>query len=351
MSPSIRDLEPGDAEGLVACFRRCYGETYPNEDFYDAATLRQAIETGRLRSVVAVADDGLLVGHTGITARFDGANVIEAGNTVVDPAMRGHGLLTKMGAALHGLCHRSGYGGFVHYPTTAHEVMQRVSVSNKGVETGIMLAYIPAETDYRAFDSNTGRLAATIAYQPLSPLADRAVVFPNRYEELLAELYDAAELPRGHAPSGPAAPQSIVSVDHRRRRGLIHLSVQKIGLDLASAVEAGLRVEPAVTPAVAVMHVDLPLDDPAINVGVETLVEQGFFYAGLLPEFGPGDVIRLQRLSGGLATATPRPDQSPADRPTADRLGREHRPDLANDGARRLLEFINRDATGLQSGP
>jgi predicted GNAT family N-acyltransferase len=89
---------------LVACFRRCYGETYPNDDFYDVPRLTQRIESGSLRSAIAIADDGTLVGHTGLTSPSSRANAVEAGNTVVDPACRGQGLLGQLAALLNRLC-------------------------------------------------------------------------------------------------------------------------------------------------------------------------------------------------------------------------------------------------------
>lgn len=319
MDSSIRELRPDDADDLVACFRRCYGETYPNEDFYQPEVLRAAVASGRLRSVVVITAEGALVGHTGMTKRFDDARVIEAGNTVVDPEMRGHGLLAKLGAGLADLCRRLGYGGYVHYPTTAHEMMQRVSIRRDGVETGIMLAYIPAETDYREIDRDAGRLAATIVYQPLAPLPERTVVFPRRYETVLADLFRATELPRLPGRAETPTGESVVSIDHRLSRRLVHISVASIGADLADAVEVAGRSNP---PA-PVVHVDLPLDDSGIDAGVDALVGRGFFFCGLLPEFGPGDVLRLQRL-------VDQPDSA-------------HRPDLANDGARQLLGFINAD--------
>ena len=55
-----------------------------------------------------------------------------------------------------------------------------------------------------------------------------------------------------------------------------------------------------------------------------TLRDQRFFFCALMPEFAHTDVLRLQRL------------ESPAPGSFA--------PKLANEGARRLLSFIARDA-------
>ncbi len=187
-----------DAAALAACFRRCYGETYPNDDFYDVPRLTQRIEMGSLRSAVAIADDGTLVGHTGLTVRHASANAIEAGNTVVDPACRGQGLLGQLAALLNRLCVEAGYVAYVHYPTAAHEIMQKASVRG-GFETGVMLDYIPAETDYREIDQGEGRIAATVVYQPFAAAPQRTLWIAPRYLDIAQQLYGAASLDRSLA--------------------------------------------------------------------------------------------------------------------------------------------------------
>jgi hypothetical protein len=49
-----------------------------------------------------------------------------------------------------------------------------------------------------------------------------------------------------------------------------------------------------------VAHVDLPLADPATPMATEALRVQGFSFAGLLPEYRDGDVLRLQRLADSV---------------------------------------------------
>jgi serine/threonine-protein kinase RsbW len=51
-----------------------------------------------------------------------------------------------------------------------------------------------------------------------------------------------------------------------------------------------------------VAHVDLPLSDPARPQAVEVLRTLGFSFAGLLPEYRDGDVLRMQWLAKSVAT-------------------------------------------------
>jgi hypothetical protein len=319
----------------VACFRRCYGETYSSADFYDAATLARRIEAGSLRSVVAIADDGALVGHTGLTVRHPIARAVEAGNTVVDPTHRGGGLLGKFSAALTELCIADGFVGYVHYPTTAHEIMQKASVRGGGVETGVMLDYIPDDTDYRAIERRGGRLAAPVVYQPIGAAPVRAVYVPREYRERIEQAYAAAGLPRRLSnadvpPDAGIASNADTSFETRTsglvgtlhaRRDLLHVHVERVGGDLASRIDLD---------AARIVHVDVPLDDPSVGTAVTALRALGFVYCALLPEFADGDVLRLQRFARVDATT--------------------FAPSLANPDAQRLLALIRDEYAESGSG-
>lgn len=307
MSPDlrIRRLLSGDAPALGDLFRRCYGDTYGSSEFYDAQELARRIETGSLRSVVAVDESDAVLGHTGINVRDGAALVCETGNTVVDPAKRGQGLLKRLAAGLTELVRLEGFAGYVHYPTTAHPIMQRASVANGGVETGVMLSYVSADTRYQAIDDTRGsenqRLAATIAFQPLVDAPARMVRLPAKYEGLIKGLYVAGGLSRETVPlerdnTSAAGSRASTDVSYVARRGVLHCRVGRSDRERFDSVLA--RLQSALenhNPAVA--HVDLPLDCPSIDAQVSQLNSLGFFIAGLLPEFAHTDVLRLQRLA------------------------------------------------------
>jgi hypothetical protein len=57
----------------------------------------------------------------------------------------------QLAIKLHELALRSGFSSHIQYPTTAHSVMQKASVSYGGAETGVMLAYIGTESDQKKY--------------------------------------------------------------------------------------------------------------------------------------------------------------------------------------------------------
>ncbi len=324
-SPTLRPLTPEDAPGLKDCFERCYGPSYVAGYFYDIEALRERITSGRLRSIVAVSDSGEIVGHMGLTVRHPGAQTVDAGNTIVDPRFRGRQLVGKLGMSLSMLCRDQGFFGYHHYPTTIHPIMQKLSVSSGGVETGIMLGYIPAGTEYRAIEGDPleERLAVTVVYQPLNPAPARSIHVPDSYADLIRPMIEAAKLERSmessrktQAPTGKA----VLELIDDPRRGLLRLKVSESGPDLGGQVETVL----AKTSAEAV-QLDLPLSSSATLPLLETLRSLGFIFCAYLPEYLDGDVLRLQHLR--------------------DRMPQQ--PNLENAGAQGIFEFIRREIESL----
>ncbi len=75
-----------------------------------------------------------------------------------------------------------------------------------------------------------------------------------------------------------------------------------------------------------IAHVDLPLDDLSVDRTVNELVDRGFFFCAVLPEFAHTDVLRLQML----------------DHPAPE----DFQPELVNDQAQRLCEYMLREVGG-----
>jgi len=291
----IRPLVPEDAEKLTACFERCYGDSYVVGFFYDPAEIRARMADGRVRSVIAMTSEGEIVGHMAMMRPHAEAITVELGNTIVDPRYRGHGLAARLGAALFEACRTSGYVGFHHYPTTAHAIMQKLAVQAGGIETGVMLSYIPEGTDYRDLGgkSEKGRIAVVVVYQPLAPAPVRSVFLPLCFEEMLCEIYVRAGLEREVRGATVPTAQSPTRLRarHDARRDLLRVEVDRVGGDLVERVEAAAQRAPA-----EVTHVDLLLSDPGAPNAVDALVDSGFLFCALLPEFAAADVLRLQRL-------------------------------------------------------
>ncbi len=300
---TVRLLRADEASLLTALIRRCYGETYMDPVFYDEVAVRRLLESEKLHSMGAFAATGDLVGHMGITARPWGGVTSDAGMTLVDPSFRGKGIAGQVAVGLAQQSVALGLIGVHDYPVTVHAATQRLA-KGFGVNTGLMLANMPADVAFQHMetDESGGRSSSLIRWLPFGHAPEREVCLPGRYRERIETLYTEARLSRfvqevdHELTSQPSALE--VTLDRRRSTGRV--LVTSVGGDLASRVDAELRA--ANETGTLVMHVDLPLADRGTPAAVESLRPLGFSFAGLLPEYREGDVLRVQRLDDGAQT-------------------------------------------------
>jgi len=293
---TIQRLTAEHADAILNCFQRVYGNTYSEGLFYDSAEIEARLMDGSLRSVGAVTENGQVVAHMAMTI-VDPDQPPELGNTVVDPDMRGSGLAWQVGSELTGWCAELGYQGFIHYPTAAHHIMQRQSVKN-GFEVGLMLGYIPAETDGKvSTNKNTKREAATIVYEPLKTQVDAAspalsCYLPAYGADFIVQACTEIGLQRDwlSANTRDLKQHSHTQNSFYPRRSLARLKVLTIGADLDEAIKAQHK-----TPA-ACYQLDLPMDSPVIDRGVNAALQAGYFFCGWLPGHNRADVFRLQKV-------------------------------------------------------
>jgi hypothetical protein len=291
---NIRTMVSADSVGLSDCIRRCYGNGYANRLMYEPTVLAEQLSSRAYRGVVAVRGTNI-VGHIGYNFPTPSATVVEAGTTVVDPAYRGAGLLGQLAQALRANIIADGATGFLHYPTTAHTVMQKASLKSGGWETGIMLAYLPPDArDVAIGGSGEDRLAVTVVYQPLSEASARALFLPDCYGSLIMDFAKRLQLCRTSAgdhenPTGATSMRQVTDQHSRRDR----IIVDRIGNDLVERVVTAIEVSDA-----GVCHVDLSMDQPEVHLAVEQLRKLGFAFCAWLPGWSKSDVLRLQFLKG-----------------------------------------------------
>jgi len=301
---TVRLVTPQEASLLIGLIWSCYGETYIDPSFYDETAVSELLASRRLHSIGAFTDAGQLVGHMGITLRPHGGITADAGMTLVDPRFRGRGIARRVAVGLAEQSMALGLVGVHDYPVTVHAATQRIG-AGFGVDTGLMLANMPGDVVFQEMETPTpdSRTSSLIRWLPFGLAPERSVYLPERYREQIQALYAEAHLTRTVLPSDDhlGERQSQLESAYDERRQILRVAVMRGSSDLAAKVEA--EIGGAVKRGGLVAHVDLPLADPATPVGTETLRAQGFSFAGLLPEYRDGDVLRMQWLADSVDDA------------------------------------------------
>ena len=139
----------------------------------------------------------------------------------------------------------------------------------------------------------------TVAYFNLASLADETLYIPRPYETIAQAVISHTTWPRvigSPQRVHDVADESVITTkfDTFNRRG--EIDVKSLGRDLVDVVDQAM--ESVRRSGAEVIHVRLPVNDPALAVLGEGLTELGLAYAAIFPEFtDEGDALVLQWLS------------------------------------------------------
>jgi serine/threonine-protein kinase RsbW len=245
--------------------------------------------------------------------------------TLVNPSHRGQGIARMVAAGLAEQAVALNLCGLHDYPVTVHAATQRIA-KGYGVDTGLLLANMPADVSFTSMDATSGgRSSSLIRWLPFGRAPKREVFLPERYRRRIVSLYAAAKLERTLGGSRrPTISTSALETITDDRRGILRLRVTRIGVDLRPLVAAAHET------GFIVAQIDLPLSDPGTPAATRELRTLGYSFAGLLPEYRDGDVLRLQWLS-------PKAGESAA-------------AVLSSTATRAIEAFVLEDRLGLGSG-
>ncbi len=295
----IRMMRPEESSELSRCVYRSYGYSYDWDYVYYPERIRELLESGMMRSCVAVTPEGEFVGHLAVRVERPDSPVGEAGQAVVDPRFRGHHLFPRMKAFMAEQSINGGMYGLYSEATAVHPYSQRGNLQLGAKETGFLLGYIPASVSYKEIgeDREGRRGSVALFYMRLNPEPGRTIYPPTVYREAVQHVVEHSGLHRtdGDGSDIEMLPTSRMSVEVRRDHNLAFLRVEEPGADLQELVRVRLRE--LCLHRVDCIYVDLPLSHPAVQSAGANLNELGFFFGGIIPELRDGDVLRLQYLN------------------------------------------------------
>lgn len=300
----MRLLVPEEAPLLVQLIRRCYGETYIDPKFYDAQLVSDLLRGATLHSIGAFDENDRLVGHMAISLRPHPGITADAGMTLVDPEFRGRRIALRVAAGLAKQSMALGLIGVHDYPVTVHAATQRIG-AGFGVDMGLMLANLPGDVRFAQMETPTvgERTSSLIRWLPFGVAPKRSVFVPDRLREQVEASYAAAFLSRLAQPDATGLEEvpSEIERSYDARRQTLRVAVARAGQDLVDRIERE-KCE-AVECGAVIAHVDLRLGQPTTPAASEALRGIGFSFAGILPEYRDGDVLRLQWLADSVDEA------------------------------------------------
>ncbi len=277
----VRLFQPAYAAGVTALAAFSSGPFHSAEMILSADRMKEAVQSGRLLSCVAVSESGSIVGHLGL--RLDGSSARVG--TIVESAVEPEpgGLFRKMLEFLINHARMRGMLG-VYCENRNSEVLKEFS-SLGARNTGFWLS--PSGTERAGYLKLNYGEAETV----FLPIHHRGMI-TKIYEEarLNRNLRTASSLAEISAHAMPSDTTLNVTAHPRSRK--VFLRISDYGVNFQYVVSS--LMQEFTDQGVETIYLDLPLTYAHTQIYCVSMEEIGFSFAGIIPEMFDGDVLRLQ---------------------------------------------------------
>jgi hypothetical protein len=231
------------------------------------------------------------------------AKVGETGQAVVDPRLRGRGILNDLALNLRKYAREHGQYGVYSEAVTVHTRSQKTQLHFGGAETGVLLGLIPATMEFKKIQEGEQekRPSVVLFYTRLNQEPLRDIYPPFHHMGIIRQIYEKNNFTRNiinpfqiniqeNLPD-----QSRVDVTIKTEPSWAYIKVIQYGTDFEGLIK--FRLDEIRSRHIELIYLDLPLSHPStpkICAGMEML---GFFFGGIIPELQEGDILRLQYLN------------------------------------------------------
>jgi len=294
----IRPMEACDAPGVSRLFRKVYGLTYPELYVYDPERFSKMITAGRIRPVVTVTGEGSVVGHCALINRQDGLAII--GMALVDPEYRHNEYQTRMVVFLVNEACRGTFPGIWSAVTTTHVYAQKAGQRAGFQRVALVLGRVSAGRTYDGV-SGGGRRSLAYGYLRLEDHDEAPIYPPPHHREFIEAILGNAGVRRRlcDPPAGTSCPQdggwSAIGIRVAPREDRATIEVRRYSSDTFVRMRRIMRR--LLARKIEQVTLFLPLSQALTPVACEEFEKMGFFFAGVLPRCGTGDVLVLQYLN------------------------------------------------------
>ncbi|MCF7974092.1 MAG: GNAT family N-acetyltransferase [Phycisphaerae bacterium] len=295
---NIRLMKDEEALDVCRCIYDCYGYSYANENIYYPERIVAMNQDGRLKSVVAVTDEGEMGGHFALI--YYDTLPAEVGIAVTKKAFRGQGFARQLGEALAREAIQDGLKGLQIKEVTAHPYTQKFCAKLGYRDCGLLLAHSPKTLSFKGIaDELKQRNSDILGFMYLQTPEPISIYAPEHHREMICKLFSNVGVDvmcLKAEKSEVACTQTSMAVNVHALRSLAEITIHEYGLDLAQAMRQELRK--LFMDEIQVIELYLSLEKPMTADIVPELERMGFIFTGVLPETHQGNSMIMQYFNG-----------------------------------------------------
>ncbi len=298
-SVELRLMRSSEALEVSRLFYRTYGYSYLSDVMYYPERLAERNRKGLITSVVAISEEGEIVGHLAMTREKRDDIVAEAGKGAVKPSFRGKDILTGMQQLLNDTARTMGIRALYGRSVTVHSATQKMAEKTGYKDCGVVLGYAPADMAFKGIEEQLSQRESLVyCFQPVVELPVTSVFLPSHHDPILRRIYSNLGLIRDFETSStsvPLADLSVMEVKVYSEINSAEIVIRQYGTDVIRALRGHLR--DLCAKKIDHFTLFLNLGDQATSLMCEEIERLGFFMAGAIPCLHFEDTLILQYLN------------------------------------------------------
>jgi len=296
---TVRQIEPGEAPEISRLVYKTYGYAYQDYVYYPEK-IAALNESGKIHSVVAIADGKEIAGHCVLQFHDDNPWIAEMAQAVVKPEYRSRGCLSAMTEYLMRLADEKQLHGLFTRSVTEHSFSQKTASRFGFKDCGLLLGILPQNTPFKGMVQRLAQRGSLLVQFRSLRQAHATCFAPAHHREIIAKLYDNLGI-RREMKTDPGSDthgvgESSLRIHASGRMQFARMVIERSGTDIVSQVQTALKE--LLIQKFEIIQLCLDLSDSSTARLTGAFEDLGFFFAGLLPKgFARGDGLVLQYLN------------------------------------------------------
>ncbi len=296
----LRKYREGDEEGMIACIRDEYGDTYVKQDFYDPAYYKKEAEKGEITFLAAETEDGVIAGVLILKQFYPKEDKCEIASQIFRKKYRGYGLAMPFFEYGMEILLSRFYSAALCRPVLYHAVTQRLMCRLGLKATGVVLNTFDMECVSHSYSNGrnskhsygiqvraVGKKNAGSLYLP----PEHQSFCSRIYESLGVEFYMAQEIPWELRGITGMPVESVLEYKQYEKQSSMEIHISRVGLDLPERMEEIRGKYPL--KGRQTVSVFLNCNDPNAVWAYRELEKKGYFFTGLEPLCGRQEYVIL----------------------------------------------------------
>lgn len=316
---TLRQYRPGDEEGMIACVRDEYGDTYFKQGFYEPAYIKQESDNGHIIFMVAQTKAGEIAGMLILKNFRPKENMCEIASQIFRKKYRGYGLAMPFFEYAMEILLMDNYSAAYCLPVLFHDVTQRLLYRLGLRATGfIMNVFNIRNITHSYHNGKNTKHSQGIQIRAVDKQDAGAVYIPYEHQNFVAKVYDSLGVKYCIAQesddkqeagkhkntnslgtvayknidrSSALPPQSIISFWQNELQNSLEIEICMVGADLSNRI-SGLHKKYPLNGA-QTSNVLLNCSNKNAVWAYHVLEEAGYFFTGLKPLCGKNECMVL----------------------------------------------------------